>query len=304
MKLPLTISTTIFFLIILISAPFFQIQTKQDGINRVLANDFQASITQTSIVTTTQSAFIVENGVPQVNFEVQQHPEVTPTAGQFTHSQESGYYRITSNWWNVWPTISFDLPEVSDYLITLRLSSSGTTSQFNRTDLYLFSPSINLSDEIFRTTQPLGEILDLEILVQNTDSFYISIRNGQGDTSSVSELRLYEITFQKIVEQVIVEPSLNYYQIFENARTAEYSNVDGFMGTIYALPEYANRLYQFWARFTTPTDLLPDSINPLKIVDEQTGRYRDITYDEIQSNWLLRFFGRFVNFTEEFIAGE
>ena len=256
MKLPLAMSTTIFFLIILISAPFFQVQTKQDGINRVLANDFQPF----------SSDFQINN----VNF--------TSHTGFVSPIEFSSLFAIPSS-----KTIIFPIQPNRSYKIT-RTGGNRFAVAFNNSGLSIHeTPIFNYfrDDTIFEYT-----------FIEN-DYLYAYVY----------------VTWDAIVEVEVLEiidsiETRSYYEIMENARTAEYSNIDGFMGTIYALPEYANRLYQYWARFTTPTDLLPDSINPLKIVDEQTGRYRDITYDEIQSNWLLRFFGRFVNFTEEFIAGE
>ena len=420
MKLPLTISTTIFFLIILISAPFFQIQTKQDGINRVLSDDFietpdfqfiiiasgafdnqvkkidkdgnliwtftghtnavravavdshgfvySASSDNTvrkidpdgnQVWSFTGHTNIIEalaidnygnvysggrdNTVRKIDSDGNQvwsftghtndvHGLTTDKDGNiYSASRDSTVRKISSAGNQIWSFNNhtnrvrnlyvdnqLNVYSVGDDNTVRKISSTGNQiwsfTGHNSSvwgivvDNYgnVFSGALN-GNLIKKSSN--GNQIDLinisnsirHIAIDSLNNIYVANESGVLKyDNQLNEIWSFEDHTQSVfaidVYSEFIE-GLKYYQIFENARTAEYSNVDGFMSLIYTLPTTTNRLYNSWLKFTTPTEWIPDSINPARVKDDD-GNYRDITFTEIEDNWFFNLWGRIVRFID------
>ena len=429
MKLPLTMSTTIFFLIILISAPFFQVQTKQDGFNRILSNNFQFSPDQSEItylIATGDSGGNQTLRLLDSNFNIISSftghsgiirgididsdgniysgssdntvRKISPQGNQiwsfsfpndvralgidsdsnvYASSRDNTVRKISSTGSQIWSFSHNDRLEAlhvtldgivyvgSRNTIITKLDTNGNSIWTNSNHTgQIRGLHVNNNNELISTgtdntlrkfntsngnqiwTTNLDSIPN-EIITDINNNIYITLTNGTiqkfnnngqfqwsitlpnnpipsyslsidfqnnllvGDrdgnlhkidsngnillTENISSDSVFVVASYTSLEILTVEQ--NYYQIFENARTAEYSNVDGFMSLIYTLPTTANRLYNSWLKFTTPTEWIPDSINPSRIKDDD-GNYRDITFTEIEDNWFFNLWGQIVRFID------
>lgn len=266
------ISGAAFMLFILISAPFFAIQTTQDGINRVLADDYSLIIQEilegyvpvnlTFIDGTVYSASngtvespnssAMRTNIVEVNFEIYiEHIDRFTFLNMWDENMDyigclNGY---NYNWFGACSstitTNFYTLPSNVKYI-----AFNGWNETYNLPGIPLITTAIPFN--VF-TTQELETEKSDTIIIQKT-----------------------------------------YYEIFENARLADYQNVDSFTNIFYTIPYMATSFAEAYNRFINFTD----NLNPFRVKDESTGEFRDQTPSEVMDSWPARIIVWFRRFTD------
>lgn len=246
-------SAAIFMIILLISAPFFTVQTRQEGINRVLAEDFTAFI------------------------PTEQLTEIPVNVRNDTTLSTDDFVNATLNSFTNAKTYSFEVLSGMSYLVQ---NGIGNVTSGNQLGYFVtINPNTcTLNCNFGNIYAERIQLLNIEengsyIIESNVNGYFVANYTRDGLAISV-----------KAFKTDIVNVFQDYYQIMENARTANYSNVESFTNVFYTIPKLASDIADTYNRFINFTD----RVNPFKTVDEETGQIRDKTFSEIGDSWYLR----------------
>jgi hypothetical protein len=260
------LSGAMFMIFVLISAPFFAVQTQQDGINRFLSDDF------------------IYN-----EFEINIPPgealyEITYLNNTF-HSISTDYGTQFNDAWSFTNKIQIQNNDIIFYgyenvtIIWFYDSDSDIIKTYRS----------NLAVETWPYQASRPSTWDNSLIPADAVYFaFSSIKIAQDSTGNKPDLISYA-TFETIepahsVGQTIVIPQNTYYDIMENARTADYQNVDSFTNIFYTIPAMASGVAEAYNRFINFTD----NLNPFRVRDESTGEFRDQTPSEVMDSWPAR----------------
>ena len=255
---------SIFMVFVLISAPFFAIQTRQEGINRVLADGF---ITKSS-----ESTF-----------------EIIIASS----SDDNTVRRIDSDGNQIW---SFNDHTALVFGVTIDLDGNVYSASADNT---LRKIDLN-GNQIWSFTGHNDRVRSVAVdsfgnvysasddnTVRKLDSNGNQIWSFTGHNARVFGVAVFS-------EQIQTEIQITYYDIFENARLANYSDVDAFTNIFYQIPRMASTIAETYNRFINFTD----NINPFRTFDESTGEFRDLTPSETMDSWPARIISWFRRFRD------
>jgi hypothetical protein len=247
------LSGAMFMIFVLISAPFFAVQTEQDGINRVLSDEF--------------------------NITISFQPYSIDFIPNEAYSSQDATVVSTTDW------IRTDFIEIQNDSIIID----------GEYTLILFFDQYYDYIGYYGTTSgqllgQIGEYLGEGDISQYIPNFarYFAIQ-GSLTSSTWSNLIVSFQTFENTSLEYSVISVKDYYQIMENARTADYANVDSFTNVFYTIPMIATNITETYQRFIGWTQNVSDVINPARVKDDETGEYRDATFTEVSDNWLFSF---------------
>jgi hypothetical protein len=314
------LAPTMFFLLLLLSAPFFIVQTKNDATGRVLADDFKLFETSTE-----EDSYLSLNGT-----------NAYVTFGNFNNISKNSNFSIEIN------AILYE-PVGSDGIVFtnvldnndrfgIRVNKStqvietaiwnGSSYFVNRSQPIIFETEYNIKvtfinnvltlivDGVTSTdsgNMSLGEARNRSVIGVRTelsldwmklDINYFAVYNGNFATKT-NEYLFNELTGTTINDNVgtnhgtavntqwklgqTIITSQNYFDIMENARTAEYANVFGIFQIIREIPMTAQKIITGIERFY---NFFP---NPISYVED---RLNDMTFSDIGDSWWYNLWQR------------
>jgi hypothetical protein len=235
------LSGSIFMVFVLISAPFFAIQTRQDGINRVLADEFQ--IRSSDII----SANKVYYSLNTLNNDTQRY------------LYESGASIISSSSGTEYSSVKQIINNNSIILEEFNIVLIAYWN--NNTYLgYYFNPNFPNDKTYWRNqTNYIADLnaSNLNLFIPN-NATHFSIFSY----SPITKVQYLDSAPYYIDGTDIFISALDYYDIMENARLANYSDVDGFTNVFYQIPRMASSLAHAYNRFINWTENVNEFLNP------------------------------------------
>ena len=338
------LSGSIFMVFVLISAPFFAVQTRQDGINRVLADGFILKSTDSTFEIIVASASN-DNTVRKIDSNGNQiwsftgHTDavrgvaVDSNGNVYSASNDSTVRKLDSNGNQIWSFTGH-----TNSVKSVALDSNGNVYSASRDNTVrkIDSNGNQIWSFTGHTDRVLGVAVDSngnvysasrDNTVRKIDSSGNQVWSFTGHTNSVrgvavdSNGNVYSAsddnTVRKIdsngnqiwsftghtnsvrgiavqLQQIDFLTQISYYDIFENARLANYSDVDGFTNVFYQIPRMASTIAETYNRFINFTD----NLNPFRVRDESTGEFRDQTPSETMDSWPARIISWFRRFTD------
>jgi hypothetical protein len=363
------LSGAMFMIFVLISAPFFTIQTEQDGLNRVLTDSFSTKSTFIEDIET--SYFLELDGVndsvqisynsillPDLSFTIHSKIKINELLSFNSSSRQNkdsvilfGNFNLDASTINdnfefrlykndgvdSYNNVKFGIADqilesniiensivditavqtstqISYYLNGQLIGSFSNSSNYlqNNAPFYLgvdregFHSAIEYYEfsywDYSMTSTQINNLIDTGLTNFNKTGLLIGYNFNEGSGITLNDLgsNNFDGTINGStwgtygVTTLIPQSGLNYYQIMENARIADYANVDSFTNIFYTIPAMASGVAEAYNRFINFTD----NLNPFRVRDELTGEFRDQTPSEVMDSWPARIIVWFRRFTD------
>jgi hypothetical protein len=312
------LAPTMFFLLILLSAPFFIVQTKNDSTGRVLAETFSK---QTLIEQSEVNGILFDSNTSAIfpllssatnNFEYElilnfKELDITKTFiifgnGKFSPGANNGIALMhrddNAGKFSVlvsdigFKFTSFNISLDTDYNIKFGRSSGNYFLNINGSNVSLtgttstpFTPTENALINKEQPTDTSYIYTYLSISENSTKIHEFLFNEGTG-TTLTDNIGIKNGTLNNAnwaTTSVLIQPDRSYFDIMENARTAEYANVFGIFQIIREIPMTAQKIITGIERFY---NWFP---NPISFVED---RLDDMTFSDIGDSWWYNIWQR------------
>jgi hypothetical protein len=289
------LSGAIFMMFILISAPFFAVQTEQDGINRVLSEDFQVSYIDIIGTVDYSLLFNAQNSLVSfplhtsarnnIEFEVDIMFNDLPDYDYWIYwNGNGGGNGFGLFHWDVHPNkFTIHIPGeallVGTTTMVTNVLYKVIVSRINNAWFMSVNGvgqniSSNTTGNIPTTLSRLGPIddsVDYEIsyfyITDGTNEHEYLFNEGTGtilnDNIGNKDGTIANATWVADTSGIIeINQTRSYYDIMENARLANYQDVDSFTNVFYQIPRMASSLADAYNKFINWTSGVNEFLNP------------------------------------------
>lgn len=253
---------------LLVMAPFFTVMTTvQDG-RVILADEFRVQ-ESTEFPEELSGYYWYYFGVDNPNFYNIQNQDgsltTTGWGGQWTYESDHILFEIFGG--NTFLNIYGNIDNFDNINLNFETIAGGTNNSaiqlisWNNPNFSNFEVTTIINDN---NTNLVSIVTSVSIEVhKNKDVFVFSVNGGGANGSSrTREVKLFELTFDDFGFSSLIIPEITYYDIMENARLADYQNVDSFTNIFYTIPRMASSLAEAYNRFINWTVNVNEFLNP------------------------------------------